>query len=304
MIRVDCSYFISVRNLDENTQLTAKACMDSIEEIHDNFTCTENDDSLEYEVTEGAMEQWESMDSELAKVAARLPGAVIEVRENCEELYTPSRFMRFAFGRVETDRCGRVVDAEDEYDHTTMLQCIDQLVKARQFEAADLLALNLTPEHRRKYAVNGTGFWRAPNPLGEMTQHTFWVDKELLATSIFLHGECGVFALMLAKRFSYPLFASFESSDNTDLATGDILHIYAKVEDIYIDCRGIIRDERRFFQTFSALPREICTREITQDELDEFLRNMLPDDVYDALTKEADTVIQRNRAAYCVWPER
>src|SRR5699024_8523258 len=76
-----------------------------------------------------------------------------------------------------------------------------------------------------------------------------------LDASIFLHGVCGIFALVLHETFGYEIWVvAFEPEDwgdEADTWENRLVHVYCQKGDRYVDVRGITDNEDAFFDEFA-----------------------------------------------------
>ena len=64
----------------------------------------------------------------------------------------------------------------------------------------------------------------------------------------YLHGFCDEFAILLNKKYNYPISAIFKGSK--------LVHAYCKVDNLYVDIRGITDDKELFDSEFIDELRE------------------------------------------------
>lgn len=124
---------------NEPTVAAAETAMVTRNICPDYLTLSESEFGVrQYEVTGGAMDQWNDVDDVFAALAKDFPTLTIEVSEHCEELYFPARKMRFR-SEVKEERYGRVLDP-DEYD-TKSIEAVMELLQAKGMsEAAGLVS--------------------------------------------------------------------------------------------------------------------------------------------------------------------
>ena len=67
----------------------------------------------------------------------------------------------------------------------------------------------------------------------------------------YLHGMCGMFAIALADRFKYSLYAICDHREDGDKANDQPLHFFAvDSSNRYIDVRGIMTDKKQLYDPF------------------------------------------------------
>lgn len=138
MIPVDCSYWITVSGAAEEAHKAA-AMLESLHEIKNWFQKDiDEDGDIHYEVTEGTISQWDGFDQEMEKVAVAHPTVNIRTEEIDEDTHTFLRLYLFANGKLESFKCGRMIDPE-EYDSETIRYCMNVLKEAGFADAAQYL---------------------------------------------------------------------------------------------------------------------------------------------------------------------
>lgn len=136
MDRPCSSYFVNITG-DESVVAAAAAAMETRAICPDYLSLSNAEPGLrEYDVANGAMDQWYDVEEVFAALAKDFPTLTIEVLENCEEPYFPAHEMRFR-GEVEEERYGRVL-APDEYDTGTIEAIAELLLSKGMNEAADV----------------------------------------------------------------------------------------------------------------------------------------------------------------------
>lgn len=67
-------------------------------------------------------------------------------------------------------------------------------------------------------------------------------DLSTINLEKYLHGFCDEFALLLNKKYQYPIYASFNGNQ--------LIHAYCKIDNFFIDIRGITDDQSLFNMEF------------------------------------------------------
>lgn len=116
-----------------------------------------------------------------------------------------------------------------------------------------------------------SGFWLyGPGSMEEQMKH-FSVSNgfEILDTTIYLHGECGVFALALHDRLGYPIEALLDDSNGT--VWNRLVHLYCPVKVLgqqgFADVRGITTDWNEFLKEYAELSDSWERQPVDPDEL-------------------------------------
>lgn len=122
-IRPQCSYWVTITGPRE----TLNGIMELLQKRRHNLNymtvaCTGTD--IEMEVTDGATEQTDEVETLCGTLAREFPGADISYSEVNEEPYTPDRFVAWKNGQKVKDALGRKLDP-DCLDPETIRTCID-----------------------------------------------------------------------------------------------------------------------------------------------------------------------------------
>lgn len=148
MDRPCASYFATITG-DEPAVAAAAAAMTSHNICPDYLVLSDSEPGVrQYEVPDGTMDQWDGVEDAFAALAKEFPTLTIEVKENCEEPYFPSREMRFHGEDVES-RYGRRLDP-DEYDSKTC-RAIAELLRSNGMAEAANLASSLVDVREEKW---------------------------------------------------------------------------------------------------------------------------------------------------------
>ena len=140
MDRPCASYFVTLSG-DESVVAAAAAAMESRAICPDYLSLSNAEPGLrEYDVANGAMDQWYDVEEVFAALAKDFPTLTIEATESCEEPWFPLRDMRFHGENMEV-RYGRTLDP-DEYDEKT-IRVIAELLRSKGMNEAADLALTL-----------------------------------------------------------------------------------------------------------------------------------------------------------------
>lgn len=140
MDRPCASYFVTLSG-DESVVAAAAAAMESRAICPDYLSLSNAEPGLrEYDVANGAMDQWYDVEEVFAALAKDFPTLTIEATESCEEPWFPPRDMRFHGENMEV-RYGRTLDP-DEYDEKT-IRVIAELLRSKGMNEAAELALTL-----------------------------------------------------------------------------------------------------------------------------------------------------------------
>ena len=74
-----------------------------------------------------------------------------------------------------------------------------------------------------------------------------------------LHGRCDLFAILLSRRYGYPIYYRGRMP-------GNLVHAYCMDGDFYVDARGRTDDEEEFWSEFSEYPYDFTIGPRTVDE--------------------------------------
>ena len=122
-IRPQCSYWVTITGPRETLNDIMELLLKRRHELnYMTVACTGTD--IEMEVTDGATEQTDEVETLCGALAREFPGADISYSEVNEELYTPDRFMTWKNGQKVKDAFGRKLDP-DCLDPETIRTCID-----------------------------------------------------------------------------------------------------------------------------------------------------------------------------------
>ena len=94
---------------------------------------------VELESPNGRMDQWGDVVEVFARLASKFTSLDFKVREQCEELFEPTRDLLFVKGVQQDTAWGRIL-APDDTDSVTVALCVDYLRSIGQTEAANMLA--------------------------------------------------------------------------------------------------------------------------------------------------------------------
>lgn len=122
-IRPQCSYWVTITGPQETLSGIIELLLKRRHALnYMTVACTATD--IEMEVTDGATEQTEEVETLCRTLARDFPDADISYREVNEELYTPDRFITWKNGQKVKDALGRKLDP-DCLDPETIRTCID-----------------------------------------------------------------------------------------------------------------------------------------------------------------------------------
>ena len=108
-IRPQCSYWVTITGPRETLNGIMELLQKKRHELnYMTVACTGTD--IEMEVTDGATEQTDEVETLCGALAREFPGADISYSEVNEELYTPDRFMTWKNGQKDKDAFGRKLD--------------------------------------------------------------------------------------------------------------------------------------------------------------------------------------------------
>lgn len=125
--------------------------------------------------------------------------------------------------------------------------------------------------------------------------------NDIFHADVFLHGVCGIFALMLHDMFGYLIEAVAEGNfDNSFPWQVRLIHIYCKRGNAYIDVRGAIDDWSDFLSEFSDIAdTEFAeTLPLTAEQLREFLLQEMSEEELCEFCRMAKTLIEDNEFTY------
>lgn len=122
-IRPQCSYWVTITGPRETLNDIIELLLKRRHGLnYMTVVCTGTD--IEMEVTDGATEQTDEVETLCGALAREFPCADISYSEVNEELYTPDRFMTWKNGQKVKDAFGRKLDP-DCLDPETIRTCID-----------------------------------------------------------------------------------------------------------------------------------------------------------------------------------
>lgn len=122
-IRPQCSYWVTITGPRETLNDIMELLLKRRHELnYMTVACTGTD--IEMEVTDGATEQTDEVETLCGALAREFPDADISYSEVNEEPYTPDRFMTWKNGQKVKDAFGRKLDP-DCLDPETIRTCID-----------------------------------------------------------------------------------------------------------------------------------------------------------------------------------
>lgn len=122
-IRPQCSYWVTITGPRE----TLNGIMELLQKKRhklDYMTVAYTATSIEMEVTDGATEQTNEVETLCSTLAREFPDADISYSEINEELYIPDRLVTWKNGQKVKDAFGRKLDP-DSLDPETIRTCID-----------------------------------------------------------------------------------------------------------------------------------------------------------------------------------
>lgn len=126
-----------------------------------------------------------------------------------------------------------------------------------------------------------------------------------LDASIFLHGECGIFALALNEMFGYEIWVvAFEPEDwgdEEDTWENRLVHVYCQKGDCYIDVRGITDDWDAFLDEFAdELYGDDEYIDVPVTDLRNWIFESMPSETYNLFHNAAMGLIRKHYAEYQV----
>lgn len=122
-IRPQCSYWVTITGPQETLNGIMELLQKRRHELN-YMTVAYTATSVEMEVTDGATEQTDEVETLCGTLAREFPDADISYSEINEELYTPDRSMTWKNGQKVKDAFGRKLDP-DCLDPETIRTCID-----------------------------------------------------------------------------------------------------------------------------------------------------------------------------------
>lgn len=122
-IRPQCSYWVTITGPRETLNGIMELLQKKRHELN-YMTVAYTTTGVEMEVTDGATEQTNEVETLCATLAREFSDADISYSEINEELYTPDRFMTWKNGQKVKDALGRKLDP-DCLDPETIRTCID-----------------------------------------------------------------------------------------------------------------------------------------------------------------------------------
>lgn len=127
------------------------------------------------------------------------------------------------------------------------------------------------------------------------------IGTHIIHADVFLHGVCGIFALVLQDMFGYPIEAVAEGDfDNSLPWQARLIHVYCRQNDTYIDVRGAIDNWDEFLSEFSDVAYTNFTETIslTNEQLREFLMQEMSENEMREFCQMAKALIEDNKFAY------
>ena len=122
-IRPQCSYWVTITGPQETLSGIIELLLKRRHALnYMTVACTATD--IEMEVTDGATEQTDEVETLCGALAREFPDADISYSEVNEELYTPDRFVAWKDGQKVKEAFGRKLDP-DCLDPETIRTCID-----------------------------------------------------------------------------------------------------------------------------------------------------------------------------------
>lgn len=126
-----------------------------------------------------------------------------------------------------------------------------------------------------------------------------------LDASIFLHGVCGIFALVLHETFGYEIWVvAFEPEDwgdEADTWENRLVHVYCHKGDRYVDVRGITDNEDAFFDEFAdELYGDDEYIEVPASDLRDWIFESMSSEEYTFFHNAAMDLIRKHYAEYQV----
>ena len=122
-VRPQCSYWVTITGPQETLSGIIELLLKRRHALnYMTVACTATD--IEMEVTDGATEQTDEVETLCGALAREFPDADISYSEINEELYTPDRFVTWKDGQKVKESFGRKLDP-DCLDPETIRTCID-----------------------------------------------------------------------------------------------------------------------------------------------------------------------------------
>ena len=122
-VRPQCSYWVTITGPQETLSGIIELLLKRRHALnYMTVACTATD--IEMEVTDGATEQTDEVETLCGALARDFPDADISYSEINEELYTPDRFVTWKDGQKVKESFGRKLDP-DCLDPETIRTCID-----------------------------------------------------------------------------------------------------------------------------------------------------------------------------------
>lgn len=141
MYRISCSYFITLTGVNEDLKRAGKYLEEKDVTGKNGFMFAEyeSDEEVNYEVSDGAVDQWSDFEECMEEMASLFPALKIDASENCEEPYTPGVHLLFENGTLKHNAYGRRLDP-DEYDPYTGERIVAYLRNIGANKAADAVS--------------------------------------------------------------------------------------------------------------------------------------------------------------------
>lgn len=126
-----------------------------------------------------------------------------------------------------------------------------------------------------------------------------------LDASIFLHGECGIFALALHETLGYEIWVvAFEPEDwgdEEDTWESRLVHVYCRKGDCCIDVRGITDDVDAFLDEFAdELYGDDEYINVPASDLRDWIFESMSSETYNLFHNAAMDLIRKHYAEYQV----
>ena len=174
--------------------------------------------------------------------------------------------------------------AEDEASVQEIANMLDRCVQLKCLPASkskDILRSALWDAGRFQDLTLRSGFWlRKQDVMEAQMKHSMVRTSrgfETMDATIYLHGVCGVFALVLHDRIGHPIEALLD--DNNLPMWSRIVHLYCPVKVLgqqgYADVRGITTSWDKFLEEYAELSGAWERQPVDADELrDQLLMEM------------------------------
>lgn len=166
-------------------------------------------------------------------------------------------------------------------------------------------------------AMIGTGFWQYADQEEALASYHFqlhlgkYAEEYEMDALVFLHGDCGIFALALSDVFRYEIEFSYELpeeedvvNDNPEWCLNNLVHIYCKKQvgdkTYYIDVRGATDNWEAFYETAFSDWELGGRMSISNPDCTDFVAGCMSKAELDSLYKAAMNIILGHYEAYKV----